>query len=347
MRLSTIDELQIIANYVKKNPNLIQATGGNVSIKCNNQNMRIKASGQKVIDINKPDGFVDVNHLKIKKFLQCYDFNCLDINNQFIFENNKNTKISIEVYFHAILKRVVLHTHPIELNSLLASSDAFQIIQTITKSINYIPYIKPGLFLGLEVLKLLNNLKENKQDSCIVFYLQNHGLIISAETVDEVIEKSKEIECLILNFLKKSKPKFEIESICNLLNLKEKFFVSRNTYISDLLIKKSYLINYKATNPDTVIFCGPSPFNVNPNEIYNEIKDYITRFKTYPKVYFFETKLYYLAFSQRQADMMEDVFLSHIFILLNCPSNINFISDEQIHDLINRDDEKYRIKLTQ
>ena len=346
MCLSKIDELQIIANYVEHNPNLIQATGGNVSIKCNNQKMRIKASGQRVIDINKPDGFVDVNYLEIKNFLHSYNSNCLEINNKFVFENSKNTKISIEVYFHAILKRVVLHTHPIELNSLLASRDAFQIIQKITEYINYIPYIKPGLFLGLEVLKLLNNVKENNKDSCIVFYLQNHGLIISAQTAEEVIKKSKEIESLTLNFLKNSKQKFEIESICNLLNLKQKFFVSKNAHISDLLTKKSYLINYKATNPDTVIFCGPSPFNINPNEISNEINNYLIKFKTYPKVYFFERKLYYLAYSQRQADMMEDVFLSHIFIIENCPSNINFISVEQIHDLVERDDEKYRIELT-
>ena len=53
-----------------------------------------------------------------------------------------------------------------------------------------------------------------------------------------------------------------------------------------------------------------------------------------------------MAHSQKQADMMEDVFLSHIFIIENCPSNINFISIEQIHDLVERDDEKYRIELT-
>ena len=49
-----------LANYINKNSNLVQATGGNVSFKYNKDIMRIKASGKKIKDINTQDGFVDV-----------------------------------------------------------------------------------------------------------------------------------------------------------------------------------------------------------------------------------------------------------------------------------------------
>ena len=164
-----IDELQLLVNYVKKNPNLIQASGGNASIKCNSKVMRIKASGHKIVDINKPDGFIDVNYKEITDFLNVCNSKSIEKGDNFSCQSHLDPKVSIEVHFHAILKRVVLHTHPIGLNSILASKDASKIIKQLTNSINYIPYIKPGFFLGLEVLKLLNNGKEKYQDNCLVF----------------------------------------------------------------------------------------------------------------------------------------------------------------------------------
>ena len=344
MLQNKINELEILANYVMENPNQIQATGGNISVKFDNKIMRIKASGRKITDINRADGFVDVNYQKIIKSLN--DYNPVGFTNDFNNNNQLNPTISIEVHFHAILKQVVLHTHPIELNSILASSDGSKIIEEIASSINYIPYIKPGVQLGLEVLRLLK-LETNKSDNCLVFYLQNHGLIISADTADEVIQESKKIEILVSSFLEEKKVKFNLGCIHDLLNIHEKIFPSDNIYLQNIIQNNSYILNYLATSPDTVIFCGPKPFNVNPKEFKNEINKYIQLFKTYPKIYIYNSKVYFLAHSKRQANMIEEVFLSHLFVVINCPQNINFLTMSEILDLINRDDEKYRLKLTQ
>ena len=336
-----IHELQILADYINENPKQIQATGGNISVKFDNKTMRIKASGKKITDINKSDGFIDVDYQSIIKSLQNYNtLNANDLNN-----NKLNPKISIEVHFHAILKKVVLHTHPVELNSIMASKDASIIIKEIDSSINYIPYVKPGVKLGLEVLKTLKSQK-NKTDDCLIFCLQNHGLIITANTAEKVVKQSQKLEKLISNFFNQKKIKFDLEKIYYLLDVKEKLFLSENKFLSKTLKNHSYLINYLATSPDTVIFCGPKPFNINPNQIEQEINEYIELFQTKPKLYVYGSKIYFLAHSKRQADMMEEVFISHIFVIIHCPQNINFLSIPQILDLLQRDDEKYRLKLT-
>ena len=337
-----INELQILSNYIRQNPEQIQATGGNVSIKLDNNIMRIKASGQKITDINEPEGYIDVDYQDIIQSL--YNKKYSDTKNLTQFKQ-PNHKVSIEVHFHAILKKVVLHTHPIHLNSILASKNASSIIKTLTGSKNYIPYVKPGFELGLEVFKLLD--KNINKKKCLIYFLQNHGLIISADTASEVVAESKKIQSIVYNYLKKQKDEFKIESIRRMFNFKENFYISKNHELQKLISDNQYLTNYLATSPDVVIFCGPRPFNINPREIKNELQNYFETFSVYPKIYLYNKSVYFLAYSQKQADMIEDVFLSHIFVILYCPQNINFLSMTEILDLISRDDEKYRLKLTQ
>ena len=87
-----INELQILSNYIRQNPEQIQATGGNVSIKLDNNIMRIKASGQKITDINEPEGYIDVDYQDIIQSL--YNKKYSDTKNLTQFKQ-PNHKVSI------------------------------------------------------------------------------------------------------------------------------------------------------------------------------------------------------------------------------------------------------------
>ena len=338
-------EFNRLVSYVTNNKDLVQASGGNISLKLNSKIMRIKASGEQIKDITNNKGFIDVDYIKINKFMNSKKNNIkIDESNFFINKNNKE-RMSIEVYFHSVLGKVVLHTHPIQLNSVLVADNAKLILQELTNSKNFIPYIKPGILLGRKVEKLINEYKEKNDQSCIVFYLQNHGVIISGDNVDVVIKESDRLQKIFIKFLNTKKKLFSFKDIQNKLNIKDQFFVSENKFVNKIITKKPYLINYLATNPDTVIFCGPKPFYVNSNQINNDLDYYFQKFKIYPKIFIINFKLYYFAKSQKQAYLMEEVFLSHLFIITNCPANIKFLSHEEIYDLVQRDDEKYRLDL--
>ena len=304
--------------------------------------MRIKASGQRIKDINNNLGFVDLNYLKINQSLRS---NLVNKNqNDFFIDKNCDAKMSIEAYFHSVLKKIVLHTHPIQLNAVLASKDAYEILKKLSGSINYIPYIKPGVLLGIEVQKMLNNNRENK-NPCLVFYLQNHGVIISSDSVNEVIKESERLQVQFSDFLANQSPINIFDTLKNIFGSDNNFYPTKNLSLNTIINNRPYLINYLATNPDTVIFCGPKPFIIDPKKIDLDLKLYLTEFKTYPKIIIINNKIYYIAKSEKEAGVIEEVFLSHVFIIENCPKNINYLSYEEIHNLVQRDDEKYRINL--
>ena len=77
-----------LAEYIKK-PQLVQASGGNISCKINNEIMRIKASGRKIQDINYKKGYVDVNFVKIRNLILKPKKSKIDLEDFKILKNQK------------------------------------------------------------------------------------------------------------------------------------------------------------------------------------------------------------------------------------------------------------------
>lgn len=330
-----------LSNHINENPNLIQATGGNISFKYNRDIMRIKASGKKIIDINKLDGFVDVYYNEIIRQMKRKSNEGIDLD--FYKVDNVKSKVSIEVYFHAILDKIVLHTHPVMLNSILASSKAKSLVKSIFKSENFIKYVKPGYELGLEIKnKVAKNLLTKRDNS--EFYLQNHGLILSGDNVDVIIKRSEEIEQLSQNFLNSLNNEFKIFNLPKLLGSKEILFLCNNQEINNFLNNVSYIFK-KATNPDTVIFCGPKIFNVVPNTIHQDLQFFIKNYNSIPKIFLHNKKFYILAKNHKILNVIEEVLLSHLQITSNVHGKFKPLSIKECKELTSRDDEKYRLNL--
>ena len=272
--------------------------------------MRIKASGKKIKDINTQDGFVDVYYKKISK--QIRNKTDVGINLDSYKINKVKSKVSIEVYFHAILGKIVLHTHPVMLNSILASYNARSLVKSIFNSDNFIKYVKPGYELGLEIKnKIAKNSLSQQNNS--EFYLQNHGLILTGDDVDAIIKRSEEIEMLSHNFLNFLKTKFKIFELPELLGSDEKLFKCNNNKINNFLNIVPNIFK-KSTNPDTVIFCGPKIFNVIPNTIHYDLKTYIQNYNSKPKVFLYDKNFYILTNNKKSLQMVEEVLLSHLQI---------------------------------
>ncbi len=334
--------LRKLAEYVDSNPDLIQASGGNISYKYDKNIMRIKASGKRIKEINKRDGFVDVYYKQINKKINIKN-NYSKINLDDFKVEKVSSRVSIEVYFHAILDKIVLHTHPVMLNTILCSLNAKSLIKSIFGSKNFINYIKPGYQLGLEIQnRYIKNSLNNDDNS--EFYLQNHGLILSGNNVDEIIKRSEMIEKLSQKFLNSQKTKFKIFDIPRLIYSNLNIFLCKNEDINNFINTNFSLIK-KATNPDTVIFCGPEIFFVNPNTFIHDIKLFFKNYKTIPKVYLYNKKFYILTENTKSKNAIEEVLLSHLKITSNIFFKIKSLSKIECQELLSRDDEKYRLNL--
>lgn len=165
---------------------LVQNKGGNISCKLNNQEMLITCSGNSLTDVN-----VDVNYtiFNYYQFLNEY----LRFDNYFdvVKSCSYQSIASMESGIHAIFKnKFVVHLHPIHLNTILCSKNCETILKDIFIDLKYdfCEYIDPG--------ENLYNYFKNKTIKNNVYFLQNHGLIVVGDEIEDVLK--------IINFVNDS-----------------------------------------------------------------------------------------------------------------------------------------------
>jgi len=88
-----------------------------------------------------------------------------------------NRRPSIETGFHALLGKVVMHSHSVWGNLVNCAENGEEILKEILPQALWIPYQTPGLALTRQIQTYL----AARPDAEILF-LQNHGVIISAAT---------------------------------------------------------------------------------------------------------------------------------------------------------------------
>jgi ribulose-5-phosphate 4-epimerase/fuculose-1-phosphate aldolase len=171
-----------LSNTLSSDINLIQGTGGNISIK-NDNKLIIKSSGISLHQVSILNGFTFCDLVdELPTFDSEYEY--INFFNDKIINGDLNP--SMEIGFHIKLKsKIVVHTHPIFLNIILCSLESKSIIDMLFKDLKYkyIDYYTPGY-------ELCNNI--SKIDENIIF-LENHGLIVCGDDIEKLIEVTFEI----------------------------------------------------------------------------------------------------------------------------------------------------------
>ena len=161
-----LNELNEVSARLGSDLNIIQANGGNTSIKIDDY-IFVKGSGKHLSNANNENIFAKV---PLKNFSK-NQFNLHNLNNEYI-------RPSIEQDLHKLISsKIVIHTHPIDIISLTMTSKGKKIIFDALKGFNWIwiDYFKPGK----ELANAVKN-KMNKETNIIV--LQNHGLVVGSDT---------------------------------------------------------------------------------------------------------------------------------------------------------------------
>jgi len=172
-------EVSQYCSNIGKDPLLVQGAGGNVSWKDGNI-LWVKASGTWLAEALEKDIFVGVDLPHLQNAITRKDFS---ITPQIVGESQ--LRPSIETFFHALLPhKIVLHLHAVEILAHLVSKDCHNKILSLEDS-QIIPtivnYYKPGAELAQAVAAELNK----KPDSNAIF-LKNHGVIIGADSIEEI-----------------------------------------------------------------------------------------------------------------------------------------------------------------
>ena len=166
MHENSLKELEKISKEIGKHKDYVQGGGGNTSVKLDYDWMAVKASGYKLNQITDKDGFAVVNYRKIIEYMENVDLKSgLDYEKysiEFIRRNVlrlndiKLLRPSVEAGFHALLKKVVIHTHPVYSNIICCCEEGKDLIEKIFKNeiigFVWVPYIKPGFSLSYSIM---------------------------------------------------------------------------------------------------------------------------------------------------------------------------------------------------
>ncbi len=188
-----LESLITIANQYGSNPAYIQGGGGNVSIKISETDMLVKASGLR-LDALRPDyGLVGIRYPELRHHYHSFRNEPGELHEHIakndeqvqavtIKKETETLRPSIETGFHAVLGRVVIHTHNVFANLLTCSVEGAGILETLFPESSQIPYRTPGVALTYAI----QDTARIRPSS--VYFLENHGIITIGNTPREAYE---------------------------------------------------------------------------------------------------------------------------------------------------------------
>jgi ribulose-5-phosphate 4-epimerase/fuculose-1-phosphate aldolase len=151
-----MDDFLLLCRRFGQLEDLAQGGGGNISVKLSDTHSVIKSSGYALSDVTRDKGFTLFSHKDVHP------------ERPLIESVVSGPPPSMETYFHVFLYKYVVHVHPTTLLPFLCSKCPK----------GCIPYLKPGP-------ELAKGIEETWKGEHVIL-LQNHGVIVTADTLEDI-----------------------------------------------------------------------------------------------------------------------------------------------------------------
>jgi rhamnose utilization protein RhaD (predicted bifunctional aldolase and dehydrogenase) len=191
--------LGVLSRFYGSNKSFVIAGGGNTSYKTEDK-LWVKASGFALATITE-EGFAVLDRKKLAVISEkSYSADPFERERQIKDDLadatiTKDKRPSVETSLHnAINYKFVIHLHPTMVNGVMCGNDVEKLIEPLFGAdALYIPYTDPGYILFKEVEAKVKAFRTSKGSDPKVILLQNHGIFVSADTTQEVIDLYDEI----------------------------------------------------------------------------------------------------------------------------------------------------------
>lgn len=206
---SEFERLAYISRQLGRNVAYVQGGGGNTSIKVDSERMWVKASGTELAAVRTDNGFVAVDYVRIRQGLAACateaDYTGLVKASVLEHDPGQPARPSIEAGFHALLSpATVLHSHSVLANLLTCAREGEDLCRTLLPDAIWVPYASPGLPVTVSVKDRLASVGNEQQT--MVLMLQNHGLVVAAETPDAAWHLHANVNATILRHFDLAEP---------------------------------------------------------------------------------------------------------------------------------------------
>ena len=303
-----MEKLVEISRYYGQNKEYIIAGGGNTSVK-DSDRLMIKASGFSLENIDQ-DGFVPLDRKKLALITsKTYSQDPLQREQQ-VKEDLLNSRIdselrpSVESSLHDLIEyKYVVHTHPTFINALLCSKEVeTQVKNLFPEEYLYVKYVDPGYILFKYVEEEIAKYEGrfNKQPQVIL--MQNHGVFVGAETIEEIKNIYEQIERKVKMMLDMLMP--ATSENLSALNKLTKLLQQTEAYREQVILPhyhplmENYLSDRSCFNqvngpfiPDHIVYCKAYPLfldleesELNKNKIEMAIADHLEKYGYEPKI---------------------------------------------------------------
>jgi rhamnose utilization protein RhaD (predicted bifunctional aldolase and dehydrogenase) len=329
-----------LVEAIGNNQAYFQGTGGNISLKINEHEMLIKASGTRVKDMATQLGLVKVLYSSIRAYFNESTKEVVPnegetiIKNSIVLPNDKRP--SIETGFHAILGNAVIHSHSVYANILTCSLYFPILVKEIfgTTTINYkiVEYATPGHALTQKVKEVIGT----DTITPVVIFMKNHGVIVSARTLDEVLELHEKVTDTIKKYFN-----LQIEyPVAKLQHLESGESISSTPFLLEFLKNKGEYfstIHDKILFPDLTVFCK--------DLLVTNDMEYTSKIIVNP-----EEGIILYNTNKKEAHIIEENFVTWAYLLTTMEELQlvpEFISRSESEVIENLESEKYRKMMTQ
>jgi rhamnose utilization protein RhaD (predicted bifunctional aldolase and dehydrogenase) len=324
-----------ISHALGADPLIIQGGGGNISFKNPKVNsLWIKASGKWLEHANTENVYLELDLQKGQEWLRTGKS---DFPSDWQKPSNSASQLraSIETSLHLLFDSpVVAHTHPVNILTHVVQQDPQALLSPLLGDLNWalIPYQKPGRDLAQAI-------SEHPQfGKCSIFILQNHGLVVCADTPEEA-------QAITLELVQKTstsarESRLDSSKISKAQSVMEPFGfkLPNNPLIHSLACSASSLESFSRKNnvlyPDQAVFLGKNAVIIS--DVEKNDPPASAPFIVVPNAG--------VLINQSASVMVEAMLLCHAEVLARLPVNaqLNYLSDSAVAELTNWDAEKYR-----
>lgn len=329
---SDIDTYIRFSRLVGSYKELVQGSGGNISVKSDNQ-ICIKSSGRLLAETATNYGYSICDNSELVKVL---DSKSEDTNHT-VIGGETNSTPSMEVFFHLLAYKWVVHVHPTFLLYHLCQTSWNTLKAPVSHM--HIPYHAPGIPLAEAIFK-------DYKDEQVIF-LQNHGVIVGAETPEEI--------CEILDTLYKDYHSHRVGSMrpLGLLHAWQFQNLLHAKTGKDLVLKPCHTIHqlnerlFMPITPDCSLFLKHFPLvqEYAAESVEHLLDKYIEQFSTTPNVCRLFGRVFVVGTTMKHGQCIEEILVSYLEICsYTNPSNLIFFEEQSVLDLVNSEKEKHRLQ---
>jgi rhamnose utilization protein RhaD (predicted bifunctional aldolase and dehydrogenase) len=335
--------LRALSARVGADPLLVQAAGGNTSLKDDGV-LWIKASGTWLMHAGRDDIFVPVKMPPLRQAVADLDpaaekaeaFVVADL-------NPLGLRPSIETTVHALMpQRVVVHVHCVETISLAVRSDAETVVGERLRGLDwvFVPYCRPGLPLARAIA-------ERRGPETNVLVLGNHGLVVAADTVAETEDLLARV-CDLLARTPRPAPQADTDALLRLATGSNyRLPVSPEAHAAASDPASCQIAAGGTLYPDHVIFLGDGSVVAAPGETAQAVVHRLAaEGRDAPMSILFPGKGVLMRNDANAGAEALARCLADVTARIDEHASLHYLAAADAHQLLNWDAEKYRQELT-